>query len=192
MIDKRFIRDSWNMYLSLERDMDNTSIFVEPRNQRKVYSLEYARILMLSCVEFETLAKKLCRELGNTEKNIADYRRTINKLFPQIIDAEVYVSRSELHIKPFTGFSKQRPDWWDSYNKVKHDRTKNFTNATYENAIKALSGLYIILRYIQYEYENTCYSGNTYITSEYDYRNVCVQPEKLLPGYSSVTGDSSI
>ena len=37
-----------------------------------------------------------------------------------------------------------KPDWWDAYNSLKHDRFNNEERGTLQNLLNALGGLYII------------------------------------------------
>lgn len=42
------------------------------------------------------------------------------------------------------------PKWWTNYNKLKHDKTKNFSNCTFGDLINSLGGLYILMNYLFY------------------------------------------
>ena len=41
MITAEIINGIWNYYLSLEKDLDNTSRYIEPKGQENVFSFEF-------------------------------------------------------------------------------------------------------------------------------------------------------
>jgi hypothetical protein len=52
-------------------------------------------------------------------------------------------------IKPFKEQKNaEHPSWWNAYNNLKHNKTKNFPEANLENAICASSGLLVLIKYI--------------------------------------------
>lgn len=53
MITAGIINGIWNYYLSLEKDLDDTSRYIEPKGQENVFSFEFAKLLVLSCTELE-------------------------------------------------------------------------------------------------------------------------------------------
>lgn len=48
-------------------------------------------------------------------------------------------------LPPFRGWCGATPVWWDAYNKVKHDRIRNYAAATYSCAVSAMAGLHQLL-----------------------------------------------
>lgn len=56
-------------------------------------------------------------------------------------------------LDPITPFETWRPSsaptrllpWYDAYNKIKHDRETNFAQATLINALKAVTGCFVML-----------------------------------------------
>ena len=146
---KEEISNIWNYYLALEDDFSVTSRYIEPRGQENVYSLEFAKLLILSCTEVETVFKNLCMETENKEcGNIGEYKDVILRHFPKITTAKVDISRWGKEITPFNGWDEGKLEWWDTYTKIKHHRGSNFQNATYKNAIYALAALHILIIYL--------------------------------------------
>ena len=43
---------------------------------------------------------------------------------------------------------KTELEWWDAYNKIKHERTEHFSRANLINAISATGGLLLVLLYL--------------------------------------------
>lgn len=48
-------------------------------------------------------------------------------------------------LRPFRGWTTSPPEWWLAYNKVKHDRLRNFDAATYPVAVSALVALHQVI-----------------------------------------------
>ena len=184
-ITKEKLQGIWYYYLSLENDLENTSRYVEPSGQENVYSFEFAKIIILSCTEIESVMKSICYELTGEEKgNMGEYKETILCRFPRIISAVVTVNRLGKQIVPFDGWDSGRLSWWDAYCAVKHNRESSFSDASYNNAVMALSALYVLVFYIaeycQISFPNT---KSTYIYSDYEDRILASNPSKKIPDY---------
>ena len=186
IVDELELKGHWNYFLSLENDIANTSRFVEPSGQENVYSFEFAKILILACTEVETVFRNLCEEISGTKvsSNMGDYKSIILTKYPKIVDAEVTISRLYRNIRPFEGWDVGKLLWWDAYQGVKHDRGKTFDEATYMNAVTALSALYILIFYLA----KTCNISfknyeSKYFDSEYENVNLLAAPFKQLPDF---------
>lgn len=183
----------WNYYMSLEGDFTNTSRFIEPINQEDVYSFEFAKLLILSCTEIESLLKLLCIELsGNKCGNMGEYKDVILSYFPKIVFAEVYIPRWAKTVLPFSGWDAGKLSWWDTYSDIKHDRSNNFKDATYKNAVYALAALYILILYLaQMKKIHINDSDSTYIISEYSSKYLVCSPSRQLPDFEQQNPPSS-
>ena len=185
MITLETINGIWNYYLSLEKDLDNTSRYIEPKGQENIFSFEFAKLLVLSCTELESVLKLLCNECGAEKRgNMGEYKETLLTHYPKIIFAEVHIARWGKTIRPFDGWNERRLPWWDAYGNVKHNRENNFTEATYKNVVYALSALYISIFYLS-KTSDVPVSGyaSTYIRSKYSSQGVAVAPSKKLPDF---------
>lgn len=185
MITVKELSGIWNYYLSLEKDLDNTSRFIEPRGQENVFSFEFAKLLVLSCTELESVLKLLCYERsGETKGNFGEYKETILAHYPKIVFAEVSIARWGETIRPFDGWDKGRLFWWDAYGNVKHNRKDNFTEATYKNVVYALSALYISIFYLSQE-SGVPFSdyASTYVESDYSAHGLAVAKTRELPDF---------
>ena len=63
-------------------------------------------------------------------------------------------------MKPFANLSnptlKQKiPDWWNGYNKVKHNMDTEFNKANLKNVLNALAALFILVDHYFLEYNKT-------------------------------------
>jgi hypothetical protein len=162
------VRPHWNYFLAFEKDLEAVSRYIEfcPENLN-TYSIELAHLLLSAASEVDTLAKCICGILAPNAKpdNINEYRAIIkageeNETYgvfvlgmePAAIKEEkrkhslsalkVYVPRYNLEFVPWESWEKDKnPDWWQSYNKVKHERNLHFNKATLNNALHALAAL---------------------------------------------------
>ena len=183
MITTEIINGIWNYYLSIEKDLDNTSRYIEPKGQENVFSFEFAKLLVLSCTELESVLKLLCYECSGEDRgSIGEYKETVLTYYPKIIFAEVNIARWGKTIRPFEGWDKGKLSWWNAYGNVKHNREKNFTEATYKNVVFALSALYLSILYLS-NISGVSFSDydSKYIQSNYSSHGLAVAANKKLP-----------
>lgn len=148
----------WNYFLALEQDLDHASRYVEfCEANMGVFSIELAHLLFAASSEVDVVAKRICECIAATRprQNIEDYRKVIMKAIsppsqsgislPDISKIQVRVPRYGLTLTPWANWGKGvSPDWWRSYNKVKHNRDQHFNEATLQNALDAMGSLLIL------------------------------------------------
>lgn len=178
------LNNIWNYYLSLEQNLAETARYVEPNGQEDVFSFEFAKILILSCTEIESVFKLLCREFKEEKGDISGYKEIILENYPTIVKARVTVRRLGRDIVPFSEWGFSRLQWWDAYTAIKHDRDRSFGNATYINAVMALGALYVLIFFLAHKtgltFEDT---ESQYISSEYRRRFLTTRPGRKLPDF---------
>lgn len=171
----------WNYFLALERDMEAISRYIEfsPANFN-TYSIELAHLLLSAASEVDTLAKRICASINPNSKrdNINQYREIIKTAEdsqtkgslglkrgqPDLVEEDdrhrlselrVHVPRYGLEFCPWGSWAKDaNPSWWASYNKVKHERSRCFSEANLNNALHALAAL-LAINYLHYRVEMT-------------------------------------
>jgi len=140
----------WQHFLALEADFAATSRYVELSKQNfATFSIEYAKLLLAIGSEIDVLCKVACEKIDSAAKraNIDDYRTCIT-VHSQIASEEVLVRRYNLIFKPWDAWSRSKnPNWWQSYNNVKHQRDVYFHEANLENCANAISGLFVVVLY---------------------------------------------
>lgn len=189
-MNERELTNIFNYYLSLENDFSKTSQYIEPRGQENVHSFEFSKLLILSCTEIEAVFKILCEEKeGKKCGNIREYKGAILKHFPKIVDAEVYIPRWAKQIRPFEGWDNGSLKWWKAYINVKHNRGTHFEDATYENAVHALSALYILILYLDKVFKIGLNIETSYILSDYTDKYIVDPPETPLPDFVETIAD---
>ena len=148
----------WNYFLALEKDLEATSRYIEFIEANfKTYSIELAHLLLASSSEIDVVIKGLCALIAPVEerKNINDYRAIIKSHLPEFINESIFISRYGISLKPWDNWlGEENPDWWRSYNNVKHERHMYFDQANLENVIRSMGALLITNFYFykkQYE-----------------------------------------
>jgi hypothetical protein len=142
----------WNYFLAIEEDLRNISRFIEFSEENlNTYSIELAHILLSASSEIDVILKQLCHLLEPAIKvdNIDKYRAIVKEKLPLLINEEIKINRFWLVFKPWENWNNEEinPDWWKSYNKVKHERNIHFNNANLRNVINAVWALLIVIIY---------------------------------------------
>jgi hypothetical protein len=145
----------WNYFIALERDLEVVSRYVEftPPNF-DVYSIALAHLLFAAASEVDVIAKLLCQQSSPSQPrgNINQYRSILLTAFPTLPTMQVVVPRYGLTLTPWANWAgPDNPDWWRSYNNVKHERDAHFQEATLTNALNAMGAL-LLLTYIYYSH----------------------------------------
>ncbi len=141
----------WNYFLSIEKDVENLSRYIEfSSGNLKTYSIELSHILLSTSSEVDVIMRQLCLLINPSQEaaNINDYRSIIQTNLPGLIGEEVLIPRYGLSFKPWACWEKEdNPIWWRSYNKVKHQRNDHFSKANLSNTLNALGALLIAVVY---------------------------------------------
>lgn len=136
----------WRYFLSLERDFIDTLRYVEYNDSQKdVYSFEYARLLLMCCAELDVVFKISSENVssGSQAESIGTYLDALSSKY-DIQQEEVRVDRFSKVLYPYRDWSRaSAPQWWTAHNHVKHHRHKYFAEATAQNTLLALSGLFV-------------------------------------------------
>ena len=139
----------WQYFISIESDLERTGRYVEiaPANF-KVYSIEFARILLSASSEVDVVSKLVCEGIDRNKsyETIDHYRESIISRYPRFHAFEISVPRYGLVRKPWEDWRNgKNPAWWRSHNNVKHQRHKFFEEANLENAIDAVAALFCMV-----------------------------------------------
>jgi hypothetical protein len=140
----------WDYYQSLEKDFLATKRYVDFNDRNlSIYSIEYARIILTACAELDMVFKELCLRISDRKcKNITQYRKTILSEYQDFNLRKRKIAYFDWEVQPFKIWNLEtgdNPEWWRSYNAVKHERSESFHRASLRNAIYSLAGLQIVL-----------------------------------------------
>lgn len=146
----------WNYFLALERDLEGVSRYVEfAKPNFAVYSIELAHLLFAAASEVDVIAKLVCDRVDAAApaNNINEYKPVLLKALPDLPTTNVFIPRYGITLAPWDNWNgANNPDWWRSYNNVKHERDAHFEEATLKNALNALGAL-LILTFHHYSYQ---------------------------------------
>lgn len=177
----------WNYFLSIEKDLSETSRYIEPEGQEDTYSFEFYKIIMLSCAEVETAFKYLCNLIDPSKKcgEISKYKEVILSKYPKICDCEVVVPRwKSKSLCPFKGWDSGSLTWWSAYQHLKHSRFTKISEATYQNAVSSLAALYVLILYLYKINGYDCKADDsTYFWSKYHPAQHYLPPLSELPDF---------
>ncbi len=136
----------WDYYLALEDDVKRLSRYIEfDESNFNVFSIELARILLAASSEVEVVLKELCKLLdpGSKAENINSCRKIVKRNLPALIGEGIVCPLYGLSLLPWNSWgSDVNPEWWRSYNKVKHERHENYERANLGNVLNSVSGLF--------------------------------------------------
>lgn len=177
MINFETPKHHWNYFLAIENDLENISRYIEFANANLgTYSIELTHILLSASSEVDVIMKQLCF-LIDPEQNtntINDYKRVIQAQLGTFINEEICIDRFGLSYKPWDNWNEDHnPNWWRSYNNVKHQRNNHFNEANLQNTINAVGALLLTVVYY-YKFAFSAEAG-----SEVDFRETTrqLQPE---------------
>lgn len=137
----------WNYFLSLEKDLQELSFFIEfSEDNLKTYSTKLSSLFLSCSSEVDVVAKLLCKRLDNkTPRNISEYKKTIIHHLPDITQDKVFLRQYSLSLTPWRDWEQEpSTQWWSSYNKVKHKRDCHFNEANLGNVLSSICGLFIL------------------------------------------------
>jgi len=141
----------WNYYLAIEKDFESLSRYIEfSKPNQNTYSIELAHILLSTCSEVDVVMKQLCALIdpSHPADNIDKYRSIIRANLESIIIEEISINRFGLKSNPWENWREDlNPDWWRSYNNVKHERNNHFNQANLKNTMNAVGALLLTVVY---------------------------------------------
>jgi hypothetical protein len=151
----------WNYFIALEDDMAQVSRYIEfCKPNLGVFSIELAHLLLSAASEVDVMAKCLCAlvDPNAAPSKINLYREVLMQAvndakIADLTAIRVAVPRYGIDFRPWENWAiGKTPDWWLSYNHVKHKRDEHFHEATLQHALNALGALFI-LNYLYYRIE---------------------------------------
>jgi hypothetical protein len=149
----------WASYESLEDTFIDFLNYVPwTSNHKKVWSPRLANLLenigsTINSIFKSYLESSTLDTARDIDKIRSDRRKQTINAFQKIYDAiysfsnrDVYFLSPEEKLIPWLNWqeSDTQLQWWTAYNKMKHDRFKNITEANLENTLNALSGLFLV------------------------------------------------
>jgi hypothetical protein len=138
-------------FLVLQSDFQRLCDYIEPSDiNLSAYSFRTHELLCRVCIEVEANAKAILSENGYTPGGLWSMRDY------SLIEQSHLLSAYEVSFSHWTGVSEIRQpfapwatdnklEWYQAYNRAKHDRHTNFADANFKNLTDAICGLVAIL-----------------------------------------------
>jgi hypothetical protein len=139
------------LYLLVER-LNDLFLYVEPNaGGLDSYGPKTRELLILACTEVENLwSDYIRRARGAVKKSYTtkDYVRLLSPLHLAEYQIRLTPYPSVEALRPFNAWTTTQPtqslEWYDAYNKAKHDRTTNLHLATLSRCIQAVSASIVL------------------------------------------------
>lgn len=139
----------------IEVDVLDIFDYVDPADANlATHSHKIYQLLIRACTEFESNAKQVLRANDYQKKvnwNIHDYFKLEKacRLSEYGVISPAWSGTKKRVFEPFKAWrnkSKYHPlDWYQAYNRSKHNRATHFHDASLENALNAVAAVFIIL-----------------------------------------------
>ncbi|SDF61984.1 hypothetical protein [Chitinophaga filiformis] len=132
--------------LLIERLEELFSYIHPDANGLQTYGHKSRELLILACTEVENFWKHFLRKGGVTNPtgryNTNDYVKLLAPLYLKEFEFTLKTYSTVAPVSPFLNWNRSNPttslDWYDAYNKTKHDRDAHFNEATLWNCIQAV------------------------------------------------------
>lgn len=167
VIDNRYASDRLQLsraYISIEKELRRIFYFVEPAEENKnAFSFEMYSLLLRACTEVELNCKEIMEANGAISQGnfftMKDYKKLEKSSLLSKYSA-IYANWRQKNpstnkveyvkkvFQPFANFDlfiNESPDWYQAYNKVKHNREENLECANLENCMNAVAAILILL-----------------------------------------------
>lgn len=132
------------------QDLDQLFFFIEPCDVNlKTYSHRIYELFLRAATEFEANCKAILQAnqyVTKTNFNIKDYYKINQATKLSEYKISFYRWQGKQMWAPFAEWSTMHTlSWYQAYNKVKHNRLQEFSNANLENLMNAVAGLICVL-----------------------------------------------
>ena len=171
----------WQFFEAVDDELLALSRFIEfaPENY-STFSVHLARLYLSVGSEIDVVAKLLCSRIAPAAKpqRINEYQPLITGKFAHFSQLRIEMPSRELDFRPWASWgSATKPKWWESYNHVKHERSKYYRHANLGNVLEASAGLLVLLVYF---HQAELYSKNPPVQPDFKMMRVDRQYAHVL------------
>ena len=171
----------WEFFESVDDELYSLSRIIEfaPENF-PTFSVHLTRLYLSVGSEIDVVAKLLCAGIAPTRKpqRINEYYSLITGKFPNFTQLRIEMPSHELDFLPWSSWaSGSKPKWWESYNNVKHERSKYYQDANLGNVLESTAGLLVLLVYL---HQPVLYSKNPPIQPDFEMMRIDRQHAHIL------------
>src|SRR3990172_9438069 len=133
----------------LIQQLDNLLLYIEPSpNGLECFSHKTRELLILACTEVENQWRSLLQRaniipINKKDYTTKDYVKLSSKVYLNEFSITLRSISYSTKLRPFSKWNASNPttslEWYDAYNKTKHDRNKYFDKAKLEYIIDAIA-----------------------------------------------------
>ena len=150
--EKESLEERQSLYMIIKK-LDDILLYIEPSDKSlKVYSHELRNLLILSCTEVENQMVSLLKKRNITpirgQYKMNDYVKLVG--MTDIKKYKIIFENYDVlnNVVPFKLWSVNKPSqslkWYHAYNLTKHNRSENFSQATFLNVINSVAANIIL------------------------------------------------
>lgn len=150
--EKECLEERQALYMIIKK-LDDILLYIEPSGKSlKVYSHELRNLLILSCTEVENQMVSILKKRNiapiRGEYKMNDYVKLIR--MTDIKKYKIIFKNYDIlkDVVPFKSWSLNKPSqslkWYNAYNLAKHNRSENFSQATFLNVINSVAANIIL------------------------------------------------
>lgn len=115
--------------------------FIE--TNKNAISPKFIPLILESCSLIDSIFKTITDEKIKT--NFKKYANIHEKTLDLGDSISMFLVTPLQFYKPFENWTTKIPIWWNSYNKIKHDRINNYEFATYETTVLSIVALHQLI-----------------------------------------------
>jgi hypothetical protein len=134
-----------NNFTALESQLTECMEFIPfvEQNQR-VLSPRFIPIILEAC----SLTESTLKSMTDVRARIRGFKRyaEVHEEHLQLEDAvTIFLATPMRFLRPYEGWTRVVPEWWNAYNRLKHDRLDNYEYATYNTSVSSLAALHLLI-----------------------------------------------
>ena len=127
----------------LELKLIDCMTYVPYINQNSnTISPKFIPIILEACSLIESIFKE---SIGCGKYTFKDYSKKLESELCLSDSISILLTSPIIFLEPYKNWETELPDWWDIYNKVKHDRLNNFHLITYNSVMMSLAALHLLI-----------------------------------------------
>lgn len=145
MNDSQSLDFAVSNFISLETQLSRCIDYIPfVEANLKVVSPKFIPIILDSCSLIDSIFSS--RTKNRTERfNLKRYSEHFEEQMELEDTISLFLSSPIRPLRPFAEWTRKPPDWWSSYNSLKHDRLGHYEVATITNAVNAMAALHQVL-----------------------------------------------
>jgi hypothetical protein len=122
----------------------------------KLISPKFIPLILESCSLIESIFKLY---LGDKKQNFKEYADSMEDQLNLEETISIFLVTPLQYLQPFKNWKNIIPEWWNVYNKLKHDRLNNYHLVNFESVIKSLTALHQVISKSDYFFDNIIERG---------------------------------